>query len=191
MDITLKIALIGAIAVIIAALIKLLGDLISKGSSGGLIFTMIIVILALIGGAVFVLSVPPPASPKTITASVQSNITWQDSGIHVQPGQILMITASGFINTWGGNPIGDTPNPNGQPQNSPCPSEGNLPDCLINGELYGTLIGKISMNGAPFRIGAENTIAVTASGNLYLAINDNEPYFDDNSGTYSVTITIK
>jgi len=62
MYLTLKIAIIGAIAVIVGALIKLLGDLIAKGSSGGLVFTVIVVILALLGGGAFVLFwQPPPA----------------------------------------------------------------------------------------------------------------------------------
>lgn len=130
-----------------------------------------------------------PNTGKKIT--VFANKIWQDTGINVQQGQTLNVTASGSINTWGGNPIGDTPNPNGQTQNESCPSTGNLPDCLINGELYGTLIGKIGKNGTPFRIGAENKIPVSTSGNLYLAVNDDEPYFDDNSGTYSVLITVK
>lgn len=65
MDVTLKIALIGAIALIIGAFIKLLGDLISKGSSGGLISTVIIVILALLGGGAFILFLPAPTPPTS------------------------------------------------------------------------------------------------------------------------------
>ena len=69
MDLTLKIAIIGAIAIVIAAFIKLLGDLISKGSSGGLIFTIIILILAVIGAGGFVLSLPTPTGENTPTAA--------------------------------------------------------------------------------------------------------------------------
>ncbi len=131
-----------------------------------------------------------PETPPVIV-SVRSDISWQDSGLFVQAGQTLHIIASGSINTWGGNPIGYSPNPNGQTQHSACPSEGNVEDCLINAELYGTLIGKIGENGTPFRIGAENKFPVTTSGNLFLAINDDEPYMEDNSGIYSVSITVK
>ena len=68
MDITLKIAIISATAVIIAALIKLLGDLIAKGSSGGSVFALVVAILALLGGGAFVLFWQMPSeAPKEIT----------------------------------------------------------------------------------------------------------------------------
>lgn len=84
MDITLKIAIIGAIAVIIGALIKLLGDLVNKGSSGGLIFTMIILILAVIGGGVFALYIPTSTpdgaeSAPPVNAETSFSGTWQGS----------------------------------------------------------------------------------------------------------------
>jgi hypothetical protein len=85
MDITLKIAIIGAIAVIIGALIKLLGDLVNKGSSGGLVFTMIILILAVIGGGVFVLNLPAPTpennenAPPDDIPEISFSGTWQGS----------------------------------------------------------------------------------------------------------------
>jgi len=126
-----------------------------------------------------------------IIISVRSDVAWQDTKIYVQPGQILFIMASGSINTWDGHPIAYSPDPNGQAQNEPCPSTSNLPDCLINGELYGMLIGRIGENGIPFRIGSENRFSITTSGNLYLAINDDEPYIGDNSGEYNVSISIK
>lgn len=126
-----------------------------------------------------------------IIISVRSDVAWQDTKIYVQPGQILFIMASGSINTWDGHPIAYSPDPNGQTQNEPCPSTSNLPDCLINGELYGMLIGRIGENGIPFRIGSENRFSITTSGNLYLAINDDEPYIGDNSGEYNVSISIK
>ena len=131
----------------------------------------------------------PEIQPTII--SVQSNIAWQDTKIYLQPGQTLFILASGSVNTWDGHPIAYSPNPDGQTQNEPCPSTGNEPDCLINGELYGMLIGKIGENGIPFRIGSENRFSITANGNLFLAINDDEPFMADNSGEYNVSITVK
>jgi hypothetical protein len=83
MDITLKIAIIGAIAVIIGALIKLLGDLVNKGSSGGLVFTMIILILAVMGGGVYVLNLPAPTpesketAPPDNVSEISFSGTWQ------------------------------------------------------------------------------------------------------------------
>jgi hypothetical protein len=134
---------------------------------------------------------PEQIETRPAIISVRSDIGWQDSGVSVQAGQTLYINASGSINTWGDNPRGYTPNPNGQPHNEPCPSTDNPPNCLINGELYGTLIGRIGRTGKPFRIGAESTILVTTSGNLFLAINDNESYMQDNSGEFNVSISVK
>lgn len=85
MDTTLKIAIIGAIAVIIGALIKLLGDIVNKGSSGGLIFTMIVLIFAVIGGGIFVLNLPAPSPESNETVSPDNasetsfSGTWQGS----------------------------------------------------------------------------------------------------------------
>lgn len=130
-----------------------------------------------------------PAS-ETIFFPVKSNLAWQDTGVYVRPGQTIIISASGSVNTWGDNPIGYTSDPNGQTQNQRCPSEGNQPDCLINGELYGTLIGKIG-GGAPFTVGTGRDIPITSNGSFYLAINDDTPYLNDNTGEYGVSITVK
>ena len=107
MDITLKIAIIGAIAVIIGALIKLLGDLVNKGSSGGLIFTMIILILAVIGGGIFVLNLPT-STPKSAETTPPVNVseisfsgTWQ--GNDPDDGSII-----GLILTQTGNQVEGT-----------------------------------------------------------------------------------
>lgn len=63
MDLSLKIAIIGALAVIIGAFIKLLGDLASKDDpQSGLIFSIIILIIGIIGAGIFVLWIPTPES---------------------------------------------------------------------------------------------------------------------------------
>ncbi|MBE7434461.1 MAG: hypothetical protein HS100_11125 [Anaerolineales bacterium] len=101
MEITLKIAIIGAIAVIIGALIKLLGDLVNKGSSGGLVFTMIILILAVIGGGVFVLNLPTP-TPESIETTLPDNVpetsfsgTWQGNDPDDNSTISLILTQTG------------------------------------------------------------------------------------------------
>ena len=85
MDITLKIAAIGAIAVITGALIKLLGDLVNKGSSGGLTLTMVILIVAVIGAGIFVLYLPAPALGST------------------EPTSPVSVSEPSFAGTWQGN----------------------------------------------------------------------------------------
>jgi hypothetical protein len=63
-------------------------------------------------------------------------------------------------------------------------------ECLLDGAPYGALIGKIG-NGTPFLIGSTRWMTAAEGGTLYLAVNDNYIYYEDNSGTYTVTITIK
>jgi hypothetical protein len=50
------------------------------------------------------------------------------------------------------------------------------------------LVGKIGEDGEPFLIGSNYTFTATTSGDLYLAVNDLLPYYDDNSGNYMVFI---
>ncbi len=126
-----------------------------------------------------------------VVVSVRADMAWQNTGIFIQSGQTLNVVASGSVNTWDNKPESYSPGPDGHTQDTTCPSEGNIPDCLINGEWYGTLIGRVGENGTPFRIGAKNTLPMTESGYLYLAINDDEPYFSDNTGSYSVSISVK
>jgi hypothetical protein len=71
MDTTLKIALISAIAIIVAALIKLLGDLFNKGTSGG---RVVIVILVLLAGGVAILFLPTPPAASTTSPTPTQDI---------------------------------------------------------------------------------------------------------------------
>jgi hypothetical protein len=58
----------------------------------------------------------------------------------------------------------------------------------MDGAPYGALVGKIGEDGEPFLIGSNYTFTATTSGDLYLAVNDLLPYYDDNSGNYMVFI---
>ncbi len=81
MEINVKIALISAIAVIIAAFIKLLSDLINKGTSSGLVVTVIAIILGLLGGGAYVLFLPAPdevASTDKIAGTWTGTTNWND-----------------------------------------------------------------------------------------------------------------
>jgi hypothetical protein len=138
------------------------------------------------------LSVPLPPTPvavrgTTFSVIVPAEAAWVDTGIEAQAGQNLIFSASGSTNTWGGIPEATTRDPNGL-RDALCPSPENKPDCLMNQVLYGKLIGKIG-DSEPFEVGANLEMLAPAEGMLYLAVNDNAPYFYDNSGAYEVTIT--
>ncbi len=54
---------------------------------------------------------------------------------------------------------------------------------------YGTLIGKFP-GGLPFKIGSFLQMEIEADAVLLLATNDNEPYYFDNTGSYSARIPV-
>lgn len=121
------------------------------------------------------------------TITVLADVAWFDTGIDIQEGQHLNFLASGSTNTWGGIPEATT-DPDGWLDRL-CPSAENKPTCLINDVPYGKLIGKIGQS-EPFEVGTSLKILAHSSGRLYLASNDNAPYYDDNTGSYQVIIIL-
>jgi hypothetical protein len=122
-----------------------------------------------------------PAPIGVYQMEIPANIVWYNTKIPMLTGQFMEITAGGKSNI-SGLPNHDDWGPDGD--------QGNCPlDCLLPGAGYGTLIGKIT-GGLPFKVGSRLTMPIPADGFLLLAINDNEPYYFDNSGFYSVTVRI-
>ncbi len=116
-------------------------------------------------------------APARGALAVQATREWTDTGIRVNKGQRVTFTASGEIriaddktSTPGGNPDATAPNMKYPVFNAP----------------VGALIAKVG-NGTPFLIG-ENTqaIAMPASGELMLGVNDN--HFPDNGGAFTVQV---
>ena len=132
-----------------------------------------------------------PRATPTFTASptpsavyqlqVPADVIWYSTKIVLHAGQTLMISAQGKSNI-SGKPNNNIWNPAGD--RGYCPS-----DCLLPGAGYGTLIGKIS-KGQPFKIGIALHMIVSTDGTLFLAINDNHPYYFDNTGFYDVEVRI-
>ena len=112
---------------------------------------------------------------------IPANIVWYNTKILLKIDQMIEITATGKSNI-SGQPNHDNWEPDGDQGN--CPS-----DCLLPGVGYGTLIGKIA-GELPFKVGSYFREEVKTEGILLLAINDNEPYYFDNTGSYQVIINI-
>ncbi len=74
MDTNLKVALIGAIALVVAALVKLLGDVFSKGVSRFILFALGLLITGL-GVAVLLILLQPSATPGPDTNVLAGNWT--------------------------------------------------------------------------------------------------------------------
>jgi hypothetical protein len=128
-----------------------------------------------------------PSRTHTVTPiaveelKVPADVVWLNTKVKLLDGQYIEIRAWGKSNI-SGVPGNDIWNPDGD--QGYCPS-----DCLMPGAGYGMLIGKFP-GGLPFKIGSFLKMEVKADAVLLLAINDNEPYYFDNTGSYSIRITV-
>ena len=112
----------------------------------------------------------PPWSPPV-------EAMWQATGVQVTAGDVLTITAPG---TWtSGSAFTAAGDPTTVIEGTNCP---------LSGAPLLALVGRIGASGAPFLVGAQTTVTVTAAGELYLAPNDNWYALWDNSGALSVTV---
>jgi hypothetical protein len=127
-------------------------------------------------------------TPAEFNITVPADKVWVDTGIDLKAGQTLNISASGRINTKGGEASSDILSPDGETDIAPCYTIDT--DCLMPGVFWGTLIGRIG-SGAPFKVGSQLEIPISGSGRLFLAVNDNTGYFTDNSGAFNAIISIR
>ena len=110
------------------------------------------------------------------TISVPGNQAWTATGMRVNQGDRLSFRASGQVR-WGSG-ARDVAGPGGGRAINP-----NYPVATAGG---GGLIGRVG-NGQPFMIPSNGaTVAMPASGQLYLGINDDN--VSDNSGSFRVHI---
>lgn len=108
---------------------------------------------------------------------VDASRGWIDTGLDVRRGDTLSFQASGSV-TLSTNPS-DVADPAGSRTNRRAPS---LP---LPGESAGALIARVG-DGTPVMVGGRQSITANTTGRLYLAVNDD--FFDDNRGTYRVSI---
>jgi hypothetical protein len=114
----------------------------------------------------------PPASPP-LTAM------WQATGVTMTAGQTVSVTASG---TW---TSGSAFTADGDPTTTVTGD-----NCPLSGAHLMALVGRIGPNGTPFLVGQQVTFTAPASGELYLAPNDNWYTLWDNSGAVSVAVCV-
>lgn len=125
---------------------------------------------------------PAAGSTSTREVEVPGNQPWTDTGVDLQPGQALTITASGKLSYLDGN----APGPEGLGR-----SWRDLLRALpVNSAGRGALVGRIGKDDAaqPFLVGAKLETTVRAAGRLYLGIN--EPSGDSAEGSFRVTISL-
>lgn len=117
-------------------------------------------------------------SGQTRTVTLPGTMQWIDTGLTVQAGEGLVISASGEV-TYSPD-ASDKASPNGSLKGNRV-AGAPLPETLA-----GALIGRIG-NDRPFGIGQNATITAPGTGRLYLGINDDN--VSDNSGQFEVRVT--
>ena len=120
----------------------------------------------------------------------QANAGWVDSGVDVAEGVPLSLAASGTAITAN---LDEYPaassGPDGQGWNLGCGQyEGAPPPCALDGAPYGALVARIGADGDPFLVGSSLAFTPVASGDLYLAVNDNLDFYSDNAGYYVIVV---
>jgi hypothetical protein len=141
-------------------------------------------IRAIVGAA----TAPTKVTEATIT--VQGNQPWTDTGLDLAVGSSVSITASGTIKIApedpGKTPAGD-PSCIGPTGRKIDPTSKTW---LTPGLTCWSLVGRIGEDGAPFEVGTSLSFSVETAGRLYLGVNDENGRFGNNSGSWTVDITV-
>ena len=121
--------------------------------------------------------------------TVQGRDSFVGAGIAVRVGDVVTINANGYVH-FGGPPITHL-GPAGIPSGSKCSAiaKGQARNSRwpAPGLACWSLIGRIG-TGSPFEIGANAIVHAHRAGDLFLGVNDN--YLPDNSGQFSVVVTV-
>lgn len=143
------------------------------------------------------LAEPILASSTTVQFDVNVRSAWRNTGVDIETNQRLQLTTDPG-NTVNYGPLLDIQLVNADgvgPEfdGSQFRSDTVLPDTIVLsliGRIGETLLPEvIAGNGEGF-VGTSYDQVVQTSGRLYLGFNDREGFFPDNSGAFSVTITV-
>ncbi len=124
-----------------------------------------------------------PCQAQTKQFELPASQQWLDTGIDLQPGARIAITASGSIQYAN---AAQAANPDGLPR-----SWKDLMRVLpVNGSGRGALIGKIGADAAaePFLVGSKRELKTVEGGRLSLGINQGSTETGD--GSYQATVQI-
>ena len=114
---------------------------------------------------------------KSLTVKSESS-AWTDSGFDVRAGDTIKVQASGVVNHGGQNS-----NPDGNPSLIP---QGNA---VVPNARYGALVGLIGSSNT-FTVGSSFEQTLSQSGRLKFLVNDGNGQHADNSGSYTLKVTI-
>ena len=124
----------------------------------------------------------PAMADSSVTVAVAGAAPWTDTGLSVNSGDNISITASGTIFIAGSDP-GKTPA--GDPT---CTATDSPTDTWVApGLTCWSMVGRIG-NNAAFEVGTGTGFTAASSGELFLGVND--AFFGDNSGAWTADITV-
>jgi hypothetical protein len=151
------------------------------------LLTFAAVLLILLAGQVY------PAGAAVTPIRVPADVEWVSTGISLESGQTVYLSAEGLTIT---APIkwyfGSHSGPAGQEWGLGCGQyEGATQPCALDDAPYGALVGRVSPDGEPFLIGGASKFTAPSSGPLYLAVNDNLGFYNDNLGGFTVILAGK
>jgi hypothetical protein len=124
------------------------------------------------------------AANSSVTVSVPAIQPWVDTGVFINIGDSVSITATGTIYA-GASDLGKTPA--GTPSCVATADNSMKPGPFLGpGLTCWSLIGRVG-NSPAFEVGTGTSFIAISSGELNLSVDDN--YFPDNRGAWTATIT--
>lgn len=117
-----------------------------------------------------------PGVSEIIDVDVSGLAVWTDTGIDVRDGEHLSVSASGLVAHGGGGEFG----PDGDPALL------NFGANIVNCVGHVALIGRVNETGDAFFVGSSSSLAATASGRLFLGVNDIG--VDNNAGSFAAEV---
>jgi Ca2+-binding EF-hand superfamily protein len=109
--------------------------------------------------------------------AVASNRTWTDTGINVNAGQTVTISADGRIRI--ARDAADFITASG--------ADSRVADAIMPSAPIGGLVARFG-NSAPVFVGQNRTFRAPRSGRLYLGVNDS--FWEDNTGQFNATVDV-
>lgn len=143
----------------------------------------------------------PATAAATSPVVVPANAGWVSTGVTVTGGVPVSVKTLGYVQTaripdWhvpgvfksASGPAGQTTEPTcGDVYVTFSPElQAETGPCVLDSAHWGELIGKVGVDGTPFRIGATTTITPPASGLIFFTIGELQNTYADNRGSFTV-----
>jgi hypothetical protein len=125
----------------------------------------------------------PQSTSQVTTVIIKGTDKWKGSGIKVQSGQRISISASGSV-VWDEDKPAVDPNGTFPANTLQQPSDFPMPDAGC-----GSLVMRIGLT--KYAVGASDTVVATESGNIEFIVNDRISYLYNNSGSFTVQVETK